>query len=176
MRMDHARRKATVWLASLPLFGWSAAKAAEPGWSMALLGLRCLQGLDCLPRANGFAVKSYDTGNAAVRARLGVRSMYGSCHTGLIDGYVVEGHVPVREIRRMLKERPDAIGIAVPAMPLGSREWTVPRRNKTEPHAVVLLTRDGDATVYQRTRTVYGASQSRIRKLGARDAKAERGQ
>lgn len=152
MRMNHGRRKTTAWLASLPLFGWSAAKASAPMmevWRSATCGC-CKDWIAYLER-DGFAVKSYETGNAAVRARLGVRSMYGSCHTGLIDGYVVEGHVPVREIRRMLKERPDALGIAVPAMPLGSPGMDGPEYgNKTEPYAVVLLTRDGQATVYQR--------------------------
>lgn len=152
MRMNHGRRKATAWLASLPLFGWSAANASQPMievWRSAACGC-CKDWIAYLER-NGFAVKSHETGNAAVRARLGVRSMYGSCHTGLIDGYVVEGHVPVREIRRMLKERPDAIGIAVPVMPLGSPGMDGPAYgNETEPYAVVLLTRDGQATVYQR--------------------------
>ena len=151
MRTNHGRRKATAWLASLPLFGWSAAKASQPVievWRSAVCSC-CKDWIAYLER-NGFAVKSHETGNAAVRARLGIRSMYGSCHTGFIDGYVVEGHVPVREIRRMLKERPDAIGIAVPAMPLGSPGMDGPAYgNKTEPYAVVLLTRDGQATVYQ---------------------------
>ena len=152
MRVDHGRRNATAWLATLPIFGWSAAKASQPVievWRSAACGC-CKDWIAYLER-NGFTVKSHETGNAAVRARLGVRSMYGSCHTGLIEGYAVEGHVPVREIRRMLKERPDAIGIAVPAMPLGSPGMDGPAYgNKTEPYAVVFLTRDGQATVYQR--------------------------
>jgi hypothetical protein len=45
---------------------------------------------------------------------------YGSCHTGEILGYAVEGHVPAREIHRLLDERPEAVGLAVPAMPIGS--------------------------------------------------------
>ena len=43
-----------------------------------------------------------------------------SCHTGTIDGYVIEGHVPAREVKRLLEERPDAIGLTVPDMPYGS--------------------------------------------------------
>jgi hypothetical protein len=152
MRIDHRRRHFTLGLATLPWLGTTAASASQPVmevWRSATCGC-CKDWISYLGR-NGLAVKSHETGNAAMRARLGVRSMYGSCHTGLIDGYVVEGHVPVREIRRLLKERPDAIGIAVPAMPLGSPGMDGPAYgNKTEPYAVVLLTRDGQATVYQR--------------------------
>ncbi len=70
--------------------------------------------------ANGFSVKSYDTGNHDMRAKLGLPIRYGSCHTALIDGYVIEGHVPARDIERLLRERPNGIGLAVPAMPVGS--------------------------------------------------------
>lgn len=70
--------------------------------------------------ANGFDVRSHDSGNADARQRLGMPINYGSCHTAQVAGYAVEGHVPAREIRRLLKERPQAIGLAVPAMPLGS--------------------------------------------------------
>lgn len=151
MPIESGRRRALAGLVALPWLGWSTARAAEPVmevWRSAVCAC-CKDWIAYLER-NGFAVKSYETGNAAARARLGVRPMYGSCHTGLIDGYVVEGHVPVREIRRMLQERPDAIGIAVPAMPLGSPGMDGPAYgNKTEPYAVVLLTRDGQAKVYQ---------------------------
>jgi len=54
--------------------------------------------------ANGFTVKVHDTGNAAMRAKLGVATQYGSCHTALVGGYAIEGHVPAREIHRLLKE------------------------------------------------------------------------
>lgn len=152
MLINQRRRQLTLGLAMLPWLGATSARASQPVmevWRSATCGC-CKDWISYLER-NGFTVKSYETGNSAVRARLGVRSMYGACHTGLIDGYVVEGHVPVREIRRILKERPDAIGIAVPAMPLGSPGMDGPAYgNKTEPYAVVLLTRDGQATVYQR--------------------------
>ena len=55
-----------------------------------------------------------------VKSRLGVPQTLQSCHTAEIDGYVIEGHVPAEDIRRLLDERPDATGIAVPGMPVGS--------------------------------------------------------
>jgi hypothetical protein len=54
------------------------------------------------------------------KMQAGLKQGLTSCHTGFIDGYVVEGHVPAREIARLLKERPDAIGLVVPDMPYGS--------------------------------------------------------
>jgi len=99
---------------------------------------------------NGFAVKVNDTGNNAARKRLGLPDRYGSCHTALIAGYVVEGHVPVSEIRRMLKEKPDAVGVAVPGMPLGSPGMDGPEYgNRKDPYDVVLVARDGSSTVFQ---------------------------
>ena len=72
-------------------------------------------------KSNGFTVGSHDTDNVGQhKVRLGVPSGYGSCHTAEIGGYVVEGHVPAREIKRLLKETPGARGLVVPAMPVDS--------------------------------------------------------
>ncbi len=101
-------------------------------------------------QAAGFSVKSYDTGNHEMRARLGLPVRYGSCHTAWIDGYVIEGHVPAREIERLLRERPEAIGLAVPAMPVGSPGMDGPEyRGRKDPYDVLLVRRDGRATVFQ---------------------------
>lgn len=56
----------------------------------------------------------------AERRRLGMPDALGSCHTAVAEGYVVEGHVPAREVQRLLRERPRALGLAVPAMPRGA--------------------------------------------------------
>lgn len=72
-------------------------------------------------RAEGFTVRDRlveDLG--PLKMALGVPASMQSCHTAVIDGYVIEGHVPAREIRRLLAERPSAIGLAVPGMPVGS--------------------------------------------------------
>ncbi len=100
--------------------------------------------------ANGFTVKVNDTGNTAMRARLGVDTKYSSCHTALVGGYAIEGHVPAREIHRLLKEKPQAIGLAVPGMPVGSpgMDGKV-YGDRKDPYQVMLLTRDGGARVFQ---------------------------
>ena len=100
--------------------------------------------------ANGFTVKVHDTGNAAMRAKLGVATQYGSCHTALVGGYAIEGHVPAREIHRLLKEKPQAIGLAVPGMPVGSpgMDGKV-YGDRKDAYQVLLITRDGGARVFQ---------------------------
>lgn len=71
-------------------------------------------------RENGFAVKAVNKSDMdAIKKRYGV-SHAASCHTGLIGGYVVEGHVPVNAIRKLLKEKPAIIGISAPGMPVNS--------------------------------------------------------
>lgn len=104
-------------------------------------------------QAAGFEVKAHDVSDDAKRQKrqqLGLPEAFGSCHTAVVDGYVVEGHVPAREISRMLKERPRAVGLAVPGMPVGSPGMDGPeygtRRDK---FAVLLVQRDGRQSVYQ---------------------------
>jgi hypothetical protein len=72
-------------------------------------------------RRAGFPVKIVETGNInAIKQRLGVPADLMSCHTAEVAGYVAEGHVPAGAIRRLLAERPQAAGLAVPGMPIGS--------------------------------------------------------
>ena len=100
--------------------------------------------------ANGFAVKATDVNDTApVRARFGLPDKYGSCHTARVGGYVVEGHVPVREIRRLLAEKPAAVGIAVPEMPVGSPGMDGPAyKGQLDPYDVLLVLADGSSKVY----------------------------
>jgi hypothetical protein len=75
---------------------------------------------------------------------------FGSCHTGEAGGYAIEGHVPAREIKRVLEERPDAIGLAVPAMPRGSPGMDGPVYGGVrDAYDVLLIRRDGSAVAYQ---------------------------
>ena len=60
---------------------------------------------------DGFQTQLFETGNAAVRQRLGLPAKYGSCHTARIGNYVIEGHVPAADIRRLLAEQPQALGL-----------------------------------------------------------------
>ena len=100
--------------------------------------------------ANGFKVTSHDEGNTGMRARMKMPARYGSCHTALVGGYVVEGHVPASEIKRLLKDRPQAVGIAVPGMPLGSPGMDGPAYGgQRQAYDVLLVQLDGSASVYQ---------------------------
>lgn len=98
--------------------------------------------------SNGFKVKVHDVaGPADYREKFGMPSAYGSCHTARVQGYVLEGHVPAREIHRLLKEKPQALGLAVPGMPVGSPGMEMGDRK--DPYDVMLVARDGKARVYQ---------------------------
>ena len=71
--------------------------------------------------ANGFTVNTEDVADISrVKSELGIPSELASCHTAIIDGYLVEGHVPAQSIKRLLAERPQVAGLAVPGMPTGS--------------------------------------------------------
>jgi hypothetical protein len=99
---------------------------------------------------NGFKVQVHETGNNAVRVRLGIPQKLGSCHTALIQGYALEGHVPASDITRLLKEKPQAIGLAVPGMPVGSPgmdgEVYGGRRDRYD---VLLVLKDGSSKVFK---------------------------
>jgi len=104
-------------------------------------------------QSQGFEVQTHDVSEAAkreMRQRLGLDHKFGSCHTGLVQGYVLEGHVPAREIRRLLKERPRALGLAVPGMPVGSPGMDGPAYGgRQDPYDVLLVQRGGTARVFQ---------------------------
>ena len=70
---------------------------------------------------NGFTVILHDVNDVPTeREKLGMPGQYGSCHTAKAGQYLIEGHVPAADIKRLLSERPRAIGLAVPSMPPGS--------------------------------------------------------
>ncbi len=100
--------------------------------------------------ANGFKVKAVDVADSRfVRAKFGMPAQLGSCHTGLVGGYVVEGHVPAREIKRLLREKPKALGISVPGMPIGSPGMDGPVYNGVkDPYNVLLVQANGTARIY----------------------------
>lgn len=107
--------------------------------------------------ANGFSVKVFDTGNNAVRSRLGIDPKYGSCHTAVVGGYVIEGHVPAEDIRKLLAQKPNARGLAVPGMKIGSPGMDTPAYNgRRDTYEVLLLAKDGSATVWRRYEGNHG--------------------
>lgn len=106
----------------------------------------CNKWIDHL-KTNGFTVRSHDTDNVTQhKVRLGVPPGYGSCHTAEVNGYVIEGHVPAREIKRLLKEKPRARGLVVPAMPVGSPGMEADGRK--DPYKVFLVNRNGSTRTY----------------------------
>ena len=97
---------------------------------------------------NGFPVKAEDVADLeAVKKKHGVPEALQSCHTALVDGYVVEGHVPADLIDRLLAERPQVAGLAVPGMPIGSPGMEVPGR-PADRYQVLTFDRGGRTGVF----------------------------
>lgn len=95
----------------------------------------------------GLPVSMEDRGDlAAYAAGLGIPASLEGCHVGEIDGYVISGHVPPADIKRLLAEKPDARGLLVPGMPMGSPGMEM--GDHKEPYDVLLLARDGSTTVF----------------------------
>jgi hypothetical protein len=149
--MNRYRRQLTFSLALAAVAMSSRAAAPKPPievWT----GPSCSCCKDWVKhlQANGFSAQVHDGGNSDARTRLGMPVKYGSCHTATAGGYAIEGHVPAREIRRLLTERPAAIGLSVPAMPRGSPGMDGPEYGKQrDPYEVLLVLRDGRTRVYQ---------------------------
>ncbi|GER09685.1 DUF411 domain-containing protein [Variovorax boronicumulans] len=133
--------------ASLPLAAQAAAPMVEI-WKDPNCG--CCQDWVKHLNKNGFATRVHDEGNGPARERLGIPVKLGSCHTGRVGGYAIEGHVPAREMQRLLKEKPKAIGLAVPGMPIGSPGMDGPAYgDQRDAYDVLLVLADGSTRVYQ---------------------------
>jgi hypothetical protein len=114
------------------------------------LGCMCCHAwTEVLQRSERFRITLVDDPDLPrLKQRLGVPSHLGSCHTGLVEGYVVEGHVPVEDILRLLEARPpDVRGIAVPGMPRGSPGMEQPN-GKVDAFNVTAFGRDGAERVF----------------------------
>lgn len=97
-------------------------------------------------RHHGFRVKVVDLPNlTAVKAQHGVPRALHSCHTAIVDGYVVEGHVPADVVLSFLEEKADEVGIAVPGMPMGSPGMEGPYK---EPYDVFAFDRNGGGRIF----------------------------
>ena len=98
----------------------------------------------------GFAVKVNEVGDLdGARRQLGMPERYASCHTAKVGGYLIEGHVPAADIRRLLVEKPQAIGLAAPGMPVGSPGMDGPAYGgRRDPYQVLLVQRDGVHAVF----------------------------
>src|SRR6266545_7110744 len=100
-------------------------------------------------RDNGFRVNSINVKDpAAVRRKYGIPEHLDSCHTAVVEGYAIVGHVPAREVKRLLAEHPKARGIAVARMPQGSPGME--QSGIKEPYDVILVLQDGTEKLYAR--------------------------
>ena len=101
-------------------------------------------------RRAGFRVQVIEREDLApVRTRLGVPAALASCHTATTGGYALEGHVPPADVLRLLKEKPKALGLAVPGMPLGSPGMESPTGER-QPFETLLLLPGGGSRVFAR--------------------------
>jgi hypothetical protein len=98
-------------------------------------------------KQDGFVVKDIQTEDMdAIKRQHGVPDNLKSCHTALVGGYVVEGHVPASDIRSLLEKKPAVVGVSVPGMPAGTPGMEMGGRK--DPYAVVQFDKNGQATVF----------------------------
>ena len=101
-------------------------------------------------KKSGFAVRVNDSGNEAARKRLGIPAALGSCHTATVGGYTLEGHVPAKDVQRLLREKLQAVGLAVPGMPVGSPGMDgAVYQGRKDPFDVLLVLPGGGTRIYQ---------------------------
>jgi len=135
---------ALIAAASLPMLATAGpAKIAVEVWKDPSCG--CCKDWIAHMESNGFTLTVHDTGNAAARQRLGLPQRLASCHTAQVEGYVLEGHIPAADVRRLLKDKPQALGLAVPGMPLGSPGMDGPvYQGRKDPYDVLLVKKSGN--------------------------------
>jgi hypothetical protein len=142
------RRHFLAMLAALPFAGALPVRAASAT-------IRVFKSPDCgccsewvkHLQSAGFTVHVTNVGDpGATRRRYNMPERFGSCHTAIVDDYVLEGHVPAGDVKRMLAERPAAIGLAVPGMPAGAPGME--GNGASQPFDVVLVDRAGAGRVY----------------------------
>lgn len=144
MYIGKFRNLAVAALIGLPLLAGAATQAVEV-YKSASCGC-CEQWVKHL-QANGMKVNAHNVANPSdTREKMGMPDRLGACHTAVVGGYAIEGHVPAAEIKRLLAEKPKAKGLAVPAMPPGSPGMEGPARM---PYDVLLVRHDGSTTVYK---------------------------
>ena len=143
------RRALTLGLVCLPTISFAMAeKPVIEMWKSPTCG--CCTDWAIHLEQNGFVVKAYTEGHDAMRKKLGMPAAFMSCHTALIGGYAIEGHVPAKEIKRVLAEKPMALGLVVPAMPIGSPGMNGPEYGgRQDPYDVLLISMSGQPSVYQ---------------------------
>lgn len=146
------RRTAVAFLLASVAFGAAPAQAAAP-----LLTVHKTPWCGCCGtwvermKAAGFTnvkVQQHED-LTPIRRKLGIGDGFASCHTAVVGGYAVEGHVPPADVKRLLQERPVAAGLAVPGMPAGSPGMETPD-GRRQPFSTLLVLRDGKTRVFAR--------------------------
>ncbi|GAB4401258.1 MAG: DUF411 domain-containing protein [Rhodoferax sp.] len=131
---------------------WAQAKPVVEVWKTPSCG--CCHDWVAHLQAKGFSVLTHDVSEAekaAQRHRLGIPAELGSCHSARVGGYAIEGHVPASDIQRLLREKPKAVGLAVPGMPIGSPGMDGPAYGgRRDPFDTLLVLPSGQAQVLTR--------------------------
>jgi hypothetical protein len=145
---------AVVTVAPSPSHGQVISKDREPSFSAVVTVFKdpncgcCREWIEHL-RKHAFTVTARDTSDVSGIKRSGrVPQQLTSCHTAFVGGYVIEGHVPADDIRRLLRQKPKVAGLAVAGMPIGSPGMEV--GNRKDKYDVIAFTRDGRTSVFAR--------------------------
>ena len=142
----------TLLVLSLMIFGVTPGAAADTPSSIEVwksATCECCGAWVKHLEANGFTVKvnaAEPSALASLKRQAGIGDKLASCHTAMIDGYVIEGHVPGTDIKRLIAERPEAIGLTVPGMPVGSPGME--QGAEFEPYDVLLIKKDGTTETF----------------------------
>ena len=136
---------------ALPLVAAATGSAQKPSSTVVVYkdpGCGCCEKWVDHLKAHGFAATVTDDANMdAVKAKYKVPTAGRSCHTAIVEGYVIEGHVPAADIRRLLKERPAVVGLAVPGMPVGSPGMEI-EGVKADAYKSFAWDKDGNSRVF----------------------------
>ncbi len=96
---------------------------------------------------NGFQVKAVDVLDVnIVKQQYGISYEHASCHTAVVNGYVIEGHVPALDVKRLLSEKPDVLGLSVPGMPVGSPGMEM--GDRVDHYSVIAIDKEGNGRVF----------------------------
>lgn len=144
MKQQILKKVIAASLLAIPMLASAAGPVVEV-YKSAYCG--CCTGWVDHMRANGFDVKVKNVESPAdYREKFGIPQELGSCHTAKVQGYAIEGHVPAAEIKRLLAEKPKAVGLAVPSMPMGSPGMEGPRKDAYD---VFLVQENGRTSTYK---------------------------
>ena len=138
----------SIALLAAPVWAATPAKPGIEVWKDPSCG--CCKDWVLHLEQSGFVVQVFETGNTQARKRMGVPEQLGSCHTARVAGYAIEGHVPAKDIHRLLRDKPQALGLTVPGMPVGSPGMDgAVYQGRKDPYDVLLMAKNGSTTVFQ---------------------------